>query len=749
MIEQVRGLSFVAYTYEGGEPLRFTVTFPYLKREHVRVLVGDPQSPRVVTPQWIDTHTVEIPDQAPHLTAPYSVLLRRFTPITESAIDFQDGAKLPAKQLNVAVKQLLFAQQEIREFGLDGNGLPGVGIPGGGPGNLPDIQTIIDQVIQSPAFQILQQHIPLIDANAELVMEEILRSNEYFDRHRDHGDKISTAYTRIDLVESETEVIAEQYTELFARVITGEQDVAAQFLQVNTAIANEREARVSSMTDLHAQITHETGVTVAQHVNAVEVRVTATEASVQAVEGALANVGDALAATNTRLDLTADASGANTQWRQLFAAQFGPGGATGTSVAAAVKNEIGTRATPAEAQAIANTTVSAFANGTFAALQQSYNAYVNANDGRWESTWALRINGGDINNPVIAGIALSANPSGSDFVVMADRFAIVTPSGTGSTYGARKFPFVVGTVGGVSTVGITGQLLVDGSVTANKITANTLSAITANAGTINGGTFKTHTLNAQGEVINALEFRAEMSNLGNWPLWIGAGVKNENNAVMWVDRDGNAGFKGRVSAPNIIGQFQQATSVNWTGGTSVPADSWTQVHTFSLGTPLGVGEEHAPVVTISVMHDPAEGVEYSLEYLNGSVWEQIAYQGTQTFQFAPTVQIGQAGGHSHTFSVTGTTNSDGNHSHSVSGGGNTGLAGSHSHSFNTSASSGLDGAHSHTATVFPSPVRVVTRGATLAGAVPPRAAATQFRVLVASKSATVVRSIRGFTFGIR
>ncbi|MDO7934409.1 hypothetical protein [Xanthomonas euvesicatoria] len=61
MIEQNRGLSFVAYTYEGG-PRRFTCTFPRLKPEHVRVLVGDPKSPRTVLGKWINSTTVEIPD---------------------------------------------------------------------------------------------------------------------------------------------------------------------------------------------------------------------------------------------------------------------------------------------------------------------------------------------------------------------------------------------------------------------------------------------------------------------------------------------------------------------------------------------------------------------------------------------------------------------------------------------------------------------------------------------------------------
>lgn len=295
MIELARGLSFVRYKYEGG-PLRFTVTFPYLKQEHVRVLVGDPASPRFVLGKWINATTVEIPDQTPHLTAPYTVALRRVTPIADLAIEYQGGAMLPESHLNTSLKQLLFAQQENREF--PGGG---AGSPGGGDNSLIDIQTLIDLVTQSPAFLILQEKIPDVDANAELIIEELLRSNTFFDLHRDHGDKINTAYTRISLTEDATQALAEQYTELFTRIVTSESSIAAQFLQVNQAVVTERNARVSSMTDLHAQITTERDTYVAQAVSNVTALVDAVESRVDSVEGTVATHGDSIAATNEAL----------------------------------------------------------------------------------------------------------------------------------------------------------------------------------------------------------------------------------------------------------------------------------------------------------------------------------------------------------------------------------------------------------------------------------------------------------------
>jgi len=305
-----------------------------------------------------------------------------------------------------------------------------------------------------------------------------------------------------------------------------------------------------------------------------------------------------------------------------------------------VQQQVNTKVTANQAQAIAKTQVEAFKGNDFAAIQQSFQVLAGEHDnmkGQWEATYSVKINAGKLNGqPVIAGIALSANPStGSDFIVMADRMAIVSPNyGAGGTNAQLKYPFVVGTVGGLSTVGITGQLLVDGSITADKITTNSLSAITANAGTINGGTFKTHTLNGQGQVVNPLEFRAEISNIGNWPLWIGTGAKSSNNAVMWIDRSGNAMFKGKINAANIVGDFQKRVWINWTGmaqtyrdgsnGTSNSTQYMVSVVEFVLPAPQEIGEAHIPYLDVTVeMSTMTAVVNLYLQVWEGGAWQEV------------------------------------------------------------------------------------------------------------------------------
>lgn len=104
--------------------------------------------------------------------------------------------------------------------------------------------------------------------------------------------------------------------------------------------------------------------------------------------------------------------------------------------------------------------------------------------------WGVAIN---INGHVSGLVRLDGGASGSNFLVVADKFIISHPSSSGTLI----TPFVVGLVDGVSTVGINGNLIVDGnilarhlaaaSVTASKIDVASLSAISADIGTVTAG----------------------------------------------------------------------------------------------------------------------------------------------------------------------------------------------------------------------------------------------------------------------
>lgn len=67
--------------------------------------------------------------------------------------------------------------------------------------------------------------------------------------------------------------------------------------------------------------------------------------------------------------------------------------------------------------------------------------------------------------------------------ILCDKFQIVNPSDSGDL----KTPFIVGQVGGVSTVGIDGALVVDGTITASAINVGYLSAIKEDVGELTAG----------------------------------------------------------------------------------------------------------------------------------------------------------------------------------------------------------------------------------------------------------------------
>lgn len=97
-----------------------------------------------------------------------------------------------------------------------------------------------------------------------------------------------------------------------------------------------------------------------------------------------------------------------------------------------------------------------------------------------EGKWSLSISE---NGRVTGAITLDGSQTQSTFAVLADKFIVVHPSVDGTTLQA----FIIGNVNGVTTVGINGSLIVDGTILARHIAVGTLSALTANLGTVTAG----------------------------------------------------------------------------------------------------------------------------------------------------------------------------------------------------------------------------------------------------------------------
>jgi len=173
--------------------------------------------------------------------------------------------------------------------------------------------------------------------------------------------------------------------------------------------------------------------------------------------------------------------------------------------------------------------------------------------------------------------ALLADPGREgDFVIDADRFIVTIPD----THGDPTAVFGVGTVNDVATVGIKGDLLIDGTVatqklsagaiTADKINVIDLSAVSANMGEVTAGTFKTNPLDAA--------YRVEISDVGSFPMWYGAGEKTLANAKFAMDHYGNALFSGNISGGTI--------NIN-SGQFSVSDNGHVEMHSMTIYDALG------------------------------------------------------------------------------------------------------------------------------------------------------------------
>jgi predicted nucleic acid-binding Zn-ribbon protein len=139
-------------------------------------------------------------------------------------------------------------------------------------------------------------------------------------------------------------------------------------------------------------------------------------------------------------------------------------------VTAAVESEQTARVSGDQANATAITTVSTTVAGNTASIN-TLTSSVNGISAQW--VMQLDINGR------ITGLRLAGSPASTSFAILADAFSVVIP-GVG-----QVVPFTVGTLNGVPTVGINGQLIVDGTIFARHIVAQqiTTPALSNNAAT--------------------------------------------------------------------------------------------------------------------------------------------------------------------------------------------------------------------------------------------------------------------------
>uniref|UniRef100_UPI0005713443 phage tail tip fiber protein n=2 Tax=Nitrobacteraceae TaxID=41294 RepID=UPI0005713443 len=102
-------------------------------------------------------------------------------------------------------------------------------------------------------------------------------------------------------------------------------------------------------------------------------------------------------------------------------------------------------------------------------------------DGYAAAAWSLRLTV----NGYVTGIQLVNGGAGTSAITfVADKFQVQLPGVNG---GAAVPVWTIGTINGVASIGFTGNMYLDGTVTARMMNIGVLSAITANVGTLTAG----------------------------------------------------------------------------------------------------------------------------------------------------------------------------------------------------------------------------------------------------------------------
>jgi len=491
-----------------------------------------------------------------------------------------------------------------------------------------DIAELIEKQKEIDEARVLEK-VELIDLNAETLIEETLRSHELNDLRRKHENTLDRAVETITLLIEDGQVTAQQVVDLFAQLDDETSTRQAQYQQLNEAIVDETSARVSADTSLHAQVTTEIGNASAalnehidtveanansalasakttlgaqiiagdnavsnalqQEINTVEANANSALASAKTTLGAQITAGDAAVSTalHTRADqVEATAASARTTMQNTWAAQL-------NNTQALLQSNINTKVTANQAEAIAQTKVQAFQNGTYAALEQSFNVVASEHNnmhGKWSASWGVKLTGGTFNGqPIVAGISMSANPNtGSDFIIQSNNFYIISPSAS------------------------------DGLELRNGY----LRVFRGNAQRIIGNGF--------GQGSQLVDYFGPN---------VGTGNASKTNAVMWMDSSGNAGFNGTVSAANIVGQVQNAVTVYWEGNIDLIANKsnsnrwitkgyFEPLTTFTLPAPTQVGTSHRPMFFLTVnLNNVGYGIQLRLERLVNGTWQPYHNRG--------------------------------------------------------------------------------------------------------------------------
>jgi hypothetical protein len=509
-----------------GSVAAFTVPFPYLSEAHVKVSVDG--IAQILGAQYDVTGPSTVtfrPTFLPEAGAVISVY--RETP-TDALVAYQNGAVLTAGDLNTATLQALYGLEEVRDKyeRLLGGGITRI-TNGTVVSPSEALDALTQDVLNSSLLTELQSRITDIDINAEAILEQTLRVNALIDNIAELTSG-NSSYATLLTNETNSRVtadsaLAEDISFIGAKSPDGLSfifDASTAKVDATTSLADKLNVLQSTLDDNVATVateittrasetealattlqilgaTADAGASFILDTAAVKVSPSLTLAdkltALESTTGTATYRQDTAPASPTAGDIWIDTDDgrkayrwSGTDWELIDNEDI-------ASTKAAVISEASTRAAADSALASDITTVTTSVGANTAAIE----AAATSIDGL-EAKYTVKV---DVNGYVAGyGLAVNANTGTptSEFIVLADRFAVVTPGQV------KKVPFVIGNVNGLSVVGINGALIVDGTISANSIAANSITAAKIAAGAITADKISANAITADKIVAGAI-----------------------------------------------------------------------------------------------------------------------------------------------------------------------------------------------------------------------------------------------------
>ena len=511
-------ISSVTYPADGVQD-EFDVPFEYISRTHVVAVINGQDT--VFPSRWTNDSRVKLPFVPP---AGASVTIRRNTPLLQPLVDFQNGAVLTEEELDLAVRQLLFNQQELFDL-YDGSLVQAQQRLAGNLGITTNPEQVANElaalILENQLLDTFQQRITDIDTNAQDIIGQIIR----VDALQQTVDGISD----VNGTGIGTFILQEQ-----ANRIQGDQALQTQ-LNLIGAVSGDSLSWILDLDTIKVDAT----TSLAQRFTSISAEAAADSAAITAEQSARANADSAIASD---LALLGAKTGDGSAWILDESTVTVSGGTESLGVRlSGIDTSLGDNAAAIVTEQTARAAADTALASDITTLQTTVGTNTASITTLQSTTDGLSARYGvslDVNGYVTGFLQNNDGQSGS-FTILADKFAVVDPGG-----GTPFVPFEIS--GGVVRI----KEAVIGSLSVDKLADGNLGAV------MNLGTGRIVLDN--GVYIKAIGVGFGSAN--QFLEWFGPKVAfsamTEANAIAYIKTNGDAYYGGALSAGTLFNSAQ-------------------------------------------------------------------------------------------------------------------------------------------------------------------------------------------------